>query len=65
MGSVVRRLSAVVGLVVSAAGFAVFAGAAVGVWWVKAETNRKTDALAVRATRRSARPTTRSGSCAR
>lgn len=49
MGSVVRRLSAVIGLVVSAAGFAVFAGAAAGVWWVKAETNRRTDAVAVRA----------------
>ncbi|HMC72303.1 MAG TPA: hypothetical protein VKJ07_24310 [Mycobacteriales bacterium] len=31
------------------AGFVAFAGAAVGVWWVKAETNRRTDALAVKA----------------
>ena len=49
MWSVVRRLSAVFGWVASAVGFTICAAAAVGVWWVKAETNRRTDAVAVRA----------------
>lgn len=46
-----RTLGAVVGLLVAVAGFLAFAGAAVGVWWAKAETNRRTDALATRAHR--------------
>src|SRR5437016_3203834 len=49
MWFIVRRVFAIVGLLVSVAGFVAFAGAAVGVWWVKAETNRRTDALAVKA----------------
>ena len=49
MRSAFRRLLAVLGLVVSAAGFVAFAAAAVGVWWVKAETNRRTDAVTARA----------------
>jgi len=49
MWGVIRRLLAGVGLVVSVAGFLLFATAAVGVWKLKAETNRRTDALAERA----------------
>ncbi len=49
MWAFVRTILAVVGLVVSAAGFAAFAAAAVGVWWAKAEVNRRTDALEARA----------------
>jgi hypothetical protein len=49
MCAVIRRLFAVTGLLVSVAGFAVFAGSAVGVWRVKAEANRQTEELAVKA----------------
>jgi hydrogenase maturation protease len=49
MWAIVRCVLAVTGLLVAVAGFAVFVGAAVGVWKVKAETNRRTDALAVKA----------------
>lgn len=45
----VRSVLAAVGLLVSVAGLLAFAGAAVGVWWAKAEANRRTDALAARA----------------
>lgn len=49
MWVVVRRLFAVLGLLVSVAGLAAFAGAAVGIWQVKAETNRRTEELATKA----------------
>jgi hydrogenase maturation protease len=49
MGSVLRRLIALVVLVISAVGFVVFITAAVGVWQVKAETNRRTDEVAAKA----------------
>lgn len=49
MWAVVRRVFAAVGLVVAGAGFAAFATAAVYVWRVKAETNRRTDDLAGKA----------------
>ncbi len=49
MWTVVRRLLAVVGLLVAVVGCIAFATAAVGVWWVKAETNKKTDEVAARA----------------
>ena len=44
-----RRVFAVFGLLVALAGFGVFVGAAVVVWKVKAETNRRTEALATKA----------------
>ena len=44
-----RRVFAAIGLFVSLAGFIVFLSAAVVVWWVKAETNRRTDELVVKA----------------
>ena len=47
--SAFRRLFAALGLFVALAGFVVFTSAAVVVWWVKAETNRRTDDLAVKA----------------
>lgn len=49
MWAFARALLAAAGLVVSLAGFAVFAAAAVGVWWAKGEANRRADALAGRA----------------
>jgi hypothetical protein len=49
MWAFVRTVLAVVGLVVSVAGCAAFAAAAVGVWWAKVEVNRRTDALEARA----------------
>ena len=49
MWAVFRRLLAGIGFVIAVAGFAVFVGAAVGVWRVKAETNRRTDALVTQA----------------
>jgi hypothetical protein len=49
MWTVLGRLLAVLGLAVSLAGFVAFAGAAVAVWKVKAEANRRTDALAAKA----------------
>lgn len=45
----VRAAVAALGLVGSLLGFALFAGAAGGVWWAKAEANRRADALAARA----------------
>lgn len=45
----IGRLLAVVGWFVSVAGFVVFVSAAIVVWWVRAETNRRTDDLAVKA----------------
>jgi hydrogenase maturation protease len=45
----IGRVFAFVGLLVSVTGFVAFTGAAVVVWWVKAETNRRTDELAVKA----------------
>ena len=45
----VRRVFAVVGLLVSVAGFVGFVAAIGGAWWAKAETNRRTDALATKA----------------
>jgi hypothetical protein len=47
--SIVRSVLAVLGMTVALAGFAAFVAAAVGVWWVKAETDRKTALLTVRA----------------
>ncbi len=44
-----RRALAGIGFVLAVAGFVLFLGAAVGVWWVRAETNRRTEALAVKA----------------
>jgi hydrogenase maturation protease len=44
-----RRVFATIGLFVSLAGFIVFTSAAVVVWWVRAETNRRTDDLVVKA----------------
>src|SRR5215212_6189356 len=44
-----RRVFAVVGLLVSVAGFAGFVTAVGGAWWAKAETDRRTDALATKA----------------
>jgi hydrogenase maturation protease len=49
MWAVFRRLLAGVGLLVAVAGFLLFATAVVGVWKLKAETNRRTDELAERA----------------
>lgn len=49
MWTAARRLFAVLGLLIAVTGFVTFAGAAVGVWKVKAEANRRTDALAVKA----------------
>lgn len=49
MGTVVRRLLAVLGLLVAVIGFVTFVSAAVVVWRLKAETNRRTDALAAKA----------------
>lgn len=49
MWRVVRLLPAGFGLVISAAGFLLFVSAAAGVWQLKAETNRRTDAIAGRA----------------
>src|SRR5690242_13010477 len=49
MWRVIRCVPAGVGLVISVAGFLLFVAAAVGVWKLKAETNRRTDALAGRA----------------
>lgn len=49
MWTAARRVLSALGLIVSVAGFAAFAGAAVDIWRVKAETNRRTDALAAKA----------------
>ncbi len=49
MWAFVRAVVAAVGLLVSVAGCATFAVVAAGVWWAKAETNRRTDSLAARA----------------
>src|SRR5215207_4884906 len=49
MGSVLRHLLAVVGLVVAVTGFAVFTGAAINVWKLKAETNQRTEEIAAKA----------------
>lgn len=49
MGTAVRRLLAALGLLVAVVGFVAFVSAAVGVWRLKAETNRRTDALAAKA----------------
>lgn len=46
---VVRRVFVVVGLLVSVVGFAGFVTAIGAAWWAKAETNRRTDALATKA----------------
>jgi hypothetical protein len=45
----VRRVLAVTGLLVAVLGFAIFVAAAVGVWRLKAEANRRTDELAGKA----------------
>ena len=45
----VRAVVAAVGFVGSVAGFLLFVALAVGVWWAKAEANRRADALAARA----------------
>ncbi|MBM3980895.1 MAG: hypothetical protein FJ304_11530 [Planctomycetes bacterium] len=44
-----RRVFAALGLVLALGGVVLFAGAVMGVWWVRAETNRRTEALAVKA----------------
>lgn len=44
-----RRALSAIGFIIAAAGFVLFTGAAVGVWWVRAETNRRTEALAAKA----------------
>ncbi len=49
MWALIRTVLATAGLLVSLAGFVLFAGAAVGVWRVKSEVNKRTDALAARA----------------
>lgn len=49
MWRLVRSVLAAVGLLVAVAGLLTFAAAAVGVWWAKAEANRRADALAARA----------------
>jgi hypothetical protein len=49
MWGIIHRVLAGIGLVLAVAGFIAFTGAAIGVWWVKAETNRRTDALAEKA----------------
>lgn len=49
MGTLVRVVPAVSGLLVSVAGFVVFAAIGGGVWWVRAEAGRRADALAARA----------------
>ncbi|MBP3959242.1 hypothetical protein J8F10_28695 [Gemmata sp. G18] len=49
MWALIRTVLAATGLLVSVTGFALFAGAAVGVWRVKSEVNKRTDALAARA----------------
>lgn len=49
MQVVVVRLLAVVGLLISVTGFLVFTSAAVGVWKLKTETDRRTEALATKA----------------
>lgn len=49
MWNIVSRLLALVGLVISVAGFTVFTSAAIGVWRVKAETNRRTSEIAAQA----------------
>jgi|GEM_PF-6033340 len=49
MWGVIRRVFAVVGVVIAVSGFIAFLVAAVGVWWLKAEANRRTDELAAKA----------------
>lgn len=49
MWGVIRRVSAGAGLVIALVGFATFVAAAVGVWRLKAEVNRRTEELASRA----------------
>lgn len=49
MWMILRRMLAAVGLIVAVAGIIAFAGAAIGVWQLKAEANRRTDDLAVKA----------------
>lgn len=49
MGKFVRRVSAVLGLLIAVAGFAAFVTAAVAVWELKAETNRRTEDIASKA----------------
>jgi hydrogenase maturation protease len=49
MWRIVRGVLAGSGLVLAGVGFIVFATAAVGVWWLKADVNRRTDVLADKA----------------
>lgn len=49
MWTAARRLLAALGLLVAVVGFVAFSTAAVAVWRLKAETNRRTDAMAAKA----------------
>jgi hypothetical protein len=49
MWGFVRRLLAVTGLLISLTGLALFISAVIGVWKLKAETNRRTEAIAAKA----------------